>query len=157
MRGVRPLSDRDKERPVPEPKPGKRRRREAKRPPRFEVERHGEIVLGQAEGADPRHLARLRSGSVEIDRRVDLHRMVASEARRRLRQALEAAGAAGEECVLVIHGRGHRSAEGPVLKQKLPEWLAEPPLDALVLAFASAPAGEGGPGATRVLLRQPRR
>jgi DNA-nicking Smr family endonuclease len=83
--------------------------------------------------------------------------MVASEARRRLRQALEAADAAGEECVLVVHGRGHRSVEGPVLKRKLPEWLAEPPLGEKVLAFASAPSRQGGPGATRVLLRQPRR
>jgi DNA-nicking Smr family endonuclease len=47
--------------------------------------------------------------------------------------------------------------EGPVLKRKLPEWLAEPPLGEKVLAFASAPSRQGGSGATRVLLRQPRR
>jgi DNA-nicking Smr family endonuclease len=157
MRGVRPLADRDKQRPPPDPKPTRRRRPEEKPSLRFEIEHHGESVLGLAEGVDPKHLTRLRSGAVEIERRVDLHRMVASQARRRLRQALKASQAAGEACVLVIHGRGHQSVEGPVLKRKLPEWLAEPPLGATVLAFASAPAREGGAGATLVLLRRPRR
>lgn len=157
MQGVRPLSDRDKQRPPPEPQPRPGRRRESARPVRFEIEHHGEHVLGLAEGADDAHLARLRSGAVEIDRRIDLHRLVAAEARRRLRQTLEAALAAGERCVLVVHGRGHRSVSGPVLKRKLPEWLAEPPMGESVLAFASAPAKEGGPGATRVLLRRPPR
>jgi DNA-nicking Smr family endonuclease len=154
MRGVRPLADRDKQRPPPDPKPAPRGRRKAKPAIRFEVEHHGENVLGLADGVDPKHLTRLRSGAVEIDRRVDLHRMVATEARRRMRQALEAAAAAGEACVLVIHGQGHRSVEDPVLKRKVPEWLAAPPLGAKVLAFASAPAREGGAGATLVLLRR---
>ncbi|MFQ5418592.1 MAG: Smr/MutS family protein, partial [Myxococcota bacterium] len=57
-------------------------------------------------------------------------------------------------CVLVIHGRGRGSADGPVLKSALPGWLALPPLGASVMAFASAPPGDGGAGATVVLLRR---
>jgi DNA-nicking Smr family endonuclease len=56
--------------------------------------------------------------------------------------------------VLVIHGRGRHSESEPVLKDALLEWLAQPPLGPLVLAFASATGGDGGVGATYVLLRR---
>ena len=59
----------------------------------------------------------------------------------------------GNCCVLVIHGRGSHSPDGPVLKQALIDWLAEPPVGSNVLAFASAKGGDGGVGATYVLLR----
>ena len=42
------------------------------------------------------------------------------------------------------------------LKRQLLEWLAEPPVGERVMAFASAPAAQGGPGATLVLLRRRR-
>ena len=45
---------------------------------------------------------------------------------------------------------------GPVLKEALLGWLCEPPLDRLVMAFASAVPEDGGTGATYVLLRRKR-
>jgi DNA-nicking Smr family endonuclease len=55
--------------------------------------------------------------------------------------------------VRVITGRGRGRAAGGVLQREVPGWLAAPPLAAWVLAFASAPASEGGAGALRILLR----
>jgi DNA-nicking Smr family endonuclease len=43
-----------------------------------------------------------------------------------------------------------------VLRDALPEWLSSQPLSRLILAFARAPRGLGGPGATLVLLRRDR-
>jgi DNA-nicking Smr family endonuclease len=43
-----------------------------------------------------------------------------------------------------------------VLKEALPEWIAEPAVAPLVLAFATAAPGDGGVGATYVLLRRER-
>jgi DNA-nicking Smr family endonuclease len=58
--------------------------------------------------------------------------------------------------VLIIHGRGLHSKSGPVLREALPEWLSSQPLSQGIMAFASAPRGLGGPGATLVLLRRDR-
>ncbi len=59
-------------------------------------------------------------------------------------------------CLLVIHGRGRNSEDGPVLKDRLFEWLAEAPVGPQVMAFCSATGGDGGVGATYVLLRRER-
>jgi len=124
--------------------------------PGFVVERVGERTEGLAAGIDRRHLARLRRGDVEVDLRVDLHGLVAGEARRTLRAELERARAAGLRCLLVIHGRGLHSEAGAVLREGVVEWLVAPPLAGLVMAFASARPEHGGPGATYVLLRRAR-
>jgi len=122
----------------------------------FEVVRSGERTEGLARGVDRAHLARLRRGAVEIERRVDLHGLTANEARRELVDELRDAFASGERGLLVVHGRGLHSESGPVLREGFVEWLTAPPLAALVLAFASALPRDGGPGASYVLLRRAR-
>jgi DNA-nicking Smr family endonuclease len=122
----------------------------------FSVTRTGERVEGLARGVDPAHLRRLRRGEVEVERDLDLHGETAREARAQVAAALRAAYDAGERCLRVVHGRGLHSPGAPVLKDALLDWLAEPPLAALVLAFASAPPREGGAGALLVLLRRKR-
>ena len=69
---------------------------------------------------------------------------------------LRDAYADGDRCVRIVHGRGLRSQGGPVLKDAVLAWLQEPPLAAIVMAFASAPPAWGGPGALFVLLRRRR-
>ena len=122
----------------------------------FEIQVTGERVAGRAPGIDRRMLARLRSGDFPAESRVDLHGLDASAARRAVRGCIEAAWRQGLRCVLVVHGRGAHSEDGPVLKQALLDWLGEAPVGKRVMAFASAAPGEGGPGATRVLLRRRR-
>jgi DNA-nicking Smr family endonuclease len=122
----------------------------------FAVERLGERAEGLAAGIDRKHLVRLRRGEVPVDLRVDLHGLLAKEARRRLAAEVERAQAAGLRCVLVVHGRGLHS-EGPaVLREGVAEWLSAAPLAGRVMAFASARPEHGGSGATYVLLRRVR-
>lgn len=118
------------------------------------IDRGGGRVDGAAPGFDRRRLARLRAGDPPPDRELDLHGLHREEARRRLRAELHAMHAAGERCLLVIHGRGARSEAGAVLRGALPGWLAEEPHGAEVLAFASATRHAGG--ASYVLLRRKR-
>jgi DNA-nicking Smr family endonuclease len=120
----------------------------------FEVTREGERVYGLARGVDPAHLRRLRRGEPEAERELDLHGLSSREAREDVGFEIREAYEAGERCVRIVHGRGSRSPGGPVLKEALLEWLQQPPLADLVLAFASAPPAEGGAGALRVLLRR---
>ena len=57
---------------------------------------------------------------------------------------------AGRLCLRVVHGKGHRSAEGPVLKRLVDRLLRH---RGDVLAFRSARPADGGAGAVIVLLR----
>ena len=82
---------------------------------------------GRARDAALRLVAELRVGEHAVDREIDLHGLRREAARRALYQGLAAAAAAGERCVLVIHGVGNRSAEGPVLRRALPEWIESSP------------------------------
>ncbi len=157
MRDVTPIAPRPHVAAVRKPSP--RRRRSPARaipagPTRFEIEELGERIEGHVPGFDRRRLARLRSGRIPPEATVDLHGMLEPEARLAVREAVRSAQGTGARAILVIHGRGLHSPEGPVLKAAMPTWLAEPPVGARVLAFASAPPELGGPGATLVLLRK---
>lgn len=157
MRGVQPIDPGPA--PLPAGKPARRSRRPApgRTPPAptlFELEAAGERIEGWVPGFDRRRLARLRRGDLPPETTVDLHGSLEAEARRVVREALADAWEADARTVLVIHGRGLHSPEGPVLKRALPGWLGEPPVGPRVLAFASAPPALGGPGATLVLLRK---
>ena len=103
-------------------------------------------------------LLALSRGDEPPRERIDLHGMRLEPARRTLARRLEAARARGLGCVIVIHGRGQRSASGEaVLRERLPDWLTTGPVARDVLAFAQAPQSLGGRGATLVLLRRPAR
>jgi DNA-nicking Smr family endonuclease len=121
----------------------------------FELDvRPGGAVDGWASGFDRRRVRELRSGEIEPDVEIDLHGLRRAEAKRVLIETLRDAIARQQRCVLVVHGRGGRSTAGPVLRDALPAWLAEPPHGASVLAFAAGEAQRGG--ATYVLLRRAR-
>lgn len=158
--GVEPLPREERERMIePRRRPGARRRPSpltvAARPT-FTVERYGEVVAALADGADPRWLDRLRDGRVAPDAELDLHGYTAAAAAVALDTAVARAAAEGRRCLLVVHGRGLRSAAGPVLKEEVIARLQGPPLAGRVVAFATAPAGRGGGGALLVLLRTAR-
>jgi DNA-nicking Smr family endonuclease len=123
----------------------------------FEIVRSGERSEGLARGIDRKHLVRLRRGEWPVERRLDLHGLVAAQARRMLADELRDAFASGDRCLLVVHGRGLHSEAGPVLRDGVIGWLTTPPLAAQVMAFASALPRDGGPGASYVLLRRARR
>ncbi|HEX2164939.1 MAG TPA: Smr/MutS family protein [Thermoanaerobaculia bacterium] len=155
--GVRPLPREGRERIARRPPPSRRppgRSRSAGPPsrrPRLAVERYGDVVTGLAPGADPRWLDRLRAGAIAPDAELDLHGRTAAAALVAVDALLTRAAATGQRCVLVVHGRGRRSAGGPVLKDAVATHLAASP-PAAVLAFATAPPELGGAGALLVLI-----
>lgn len=154
MSDAKPLDDQDK---VVRPKTLRRRRRvrrdDSGTTVSFDLEHNGERVDGLAPGVDHGLLRKLRNGEIAWNARVDLHGLDEVSARRRVHEVLLEARRQGDRCVLVIHGRGSHSQGGAVLKEALLDWLAEPPVGSDVLAFASAKGGDGGVGATYVLLR----
>ena len=124
----------------------------------FDVADTREYVEGAIVGLDPRVVRRLRRGDFAWQAYVDLHGMIAEQAREAVLAFLRAAVRAGHRCVLVVHGRGLNSKDQtPVLKERMKSWLARGPAAHVVLAFTTARPCDGGAGALYVLLRRDRR
>lgn len=106
-------------------------------------------------GANDALLIRLGRGEPEPEEKIDLHGVRSADAKRLLATRIESAQTRGLRCVLVVHGRGQRSATNEaVLRDGVPEWLTRGATGRRVLAFAPAPKQLGGEGATLVLLRK---
>lgn len=112
-----------------------------------------EPLLARRPHLSPARFERLRAGRIDPGRTLDLHGHDRSSARAILFQTLKAASAQKIECVLVIHGQGHRSESGrAILRESMSAWLTDPDLRAHVLGFAPAQPRHGGRGALYVLL-----
>lgn len=112
----------------------------------------GDEILFRRPGVPDQVLRDLRRGRFAIEDEIDLHGLVAAEARHAVRDFLGDSAARGRTCVRVIHGKGRGSGlRGPVLKKSVNLWLRKH--DA-VLAFCSARTPHGGTGAIYVLLKR---
>lgn len=110
----------------------------------------GEVLEFRRDELPARTLQRLKRGEFAVQDELDLHRMRVDEAESALRVFLGAARRQQFPCVRLVHGKGLRSEFGPVLKALVDRVLRH---RGDVLAFCSAPAAQGGSGATLVLLR----
>lgn len=120
----------------------------------FIIAQTGEYMEASGPGVDPGITERLHQGRYSIQDYIDLHGLFAHEAEPVLRRFIQESVRRGCQAVLVIHGRGLKSPDKPVLKGKVFDWLTRGPLRAFVMALASARACDGGSGATYVLLRR---
>ena len=110
----------------------------------------GDEILYRREGVPGQLLRDLRRGRFTIEDELDLHGMVAAEARHAVREFLAESVARHRACVRIVHGKGRGSGpRGPVLKKSVNLWLRK---HDSVLAFCSARAPHGGTGAIYVLL-----
>ncbi len=135
-----------------------------KKPPRFEekswppeklrvrVWQTSEYMEGRAPWVAQEVVRALREGRFAVSRVLDLHGLTAAEAEIALEGFFRESLARGDQCVLIIHGRGLSSPGKPVLKEKVRFWLEKGPFRRHVLAYASARPCDGGAGATYVLL-----
>lgn len=121
----------------------------------FSIQCTDEYMEGVAPGVDHRLAQRLHRGDFAVQAQCDLHGHTVEEAKVVIQRFVMQAHAAGQRCVRVIHGRGRNSRDNrPVLKEQVQVWLSRGRLSRLVLAFATAPAVDGGAGAVYVLLRR---
>ena len=104
-----------------------------------------------APGVDRREIRKLKRGAYPAADSRDLHGMTATRATAVVREFIEKSRHRGLRCVSIVHGRGLHSEGGAVLKTRVREYLRS---QRAVLAYADAPASDGGPGAVYVLLRK---
>ena len=110
---------------------------------------------GKVPGLDPRVMKQLRRGEFTVQGDLDLHGVDAETARGLVEHFILDAQKRGLRCVRIVHGRGKNSPDGvPVLKTRLPRWLARGPARLVVLAYTSAARHDGGAGASYILLRR---
>ena len=107
---------------------------------------------GPPEAIEPGRLRRIARERDSIAARIDLHGLDQDRARSALHAFIGRAQAEGARAVLVITGKGTRG-DG-VLRQRVPEWLAEPPSRARVAGLSAAERRHGGEGALYVALKR---
>lgn len=100
-------------------------------------------------GVSKKQLDMLRKGHYPIEARLDLHGCTPNDAEEALCSFI-AQHQLHHRHVLIIHGKGGRFGEAPVIKNLVNRWLPQFPQ---VLAFHSALAKHGGAGALYVLLK----
>lgn len=98
-------------------------------------------------------LKNLRRGNYPAEKTLDLHGMTVDQARIALLRFLGECEAANIRHVIIVHGKGFRSANKPVIKAMVNRWLRATDI---VLAFHSAQPKDGGSGAVYVLLKKQR-
>ena len=105
-------------------------------------------------GIDRRSAKKLQQGKMALDARIDLHGLSQLQARQRLQQFIYRSVEMGLRTVLVITGKG-KAGRG-VLRENVPQWLSEPPLSEVIIAFGPSQPQDGGAGALYVRLKRAR-
>jgi DNA-nicking Smr family endonuclease len=112
-----------------------------------------EYIEGIGPNVSPELARRLHRGDFSIQAYIDLHGFTVAEAREVFQGFLTESVKRGKRSLLVIHGRGLSSAEEPVIKNRIVQWLNSSQWRKWVIAYASARSCDGGAGATYILLR----
>ncbi len=97
----------------------------------------------------------LREGRFAVQDFLDLHGFTAEEAEVHVEAFLRSSLTKGLRCVKIIHGRGLKSPQGPVLKEALVKSLSGR-YRKNVIAFSTARQCDGGLGALYILLKRHR-
>ncbi|PJD93323.1 MAG: DNA mismatch repair protein MutS [Legionella sp.] len=155
MRDVTPL---DQKTPPAIPLKSKLQHREPIKPKDYDLSDYyadpvqsDSILKYHRHGISPKQTQILKSGQLAWTAKLDLHGLRPDEAKDRLNHFLAYHLNNQHRWVLIIHGKGGRFGEAPVLKNLINHWLRQIPD---VLAFHSALPKHGGAGAMYVLLRR---
>ena len=116
-------------------------------------------------GLDGSRARRLQRGKLPVEGRLDLHGMTQEKAWRALGPFLARSQEAGKRVVIVVTGKGgarkNDELEAPwteprtgILRDLVPQWLAEGENAARVVAWHPASPRDGGDGALYVVLRR---
>jgi len=117
------------------------------------VEDCPDILSFSRSGLQHNVLKKLRQGKHPVEHVLDLHGLTVAEASRELLEFLGECEAVGIRHAIIIHGKGFRSREKPVIKPMVNRWLRA---TEKVLAFHTALPKDGGSGAVYVLLKRER-
>jgi DNA-nicking Smr family endonuclease len=110
-----------------------------------------DILSFSRSGLQHKVMKKLRQGKNPIEHALDLHGLTVDQARIELLEFLGECEAADIRYAIIVHGKGFRSKDKPVIKPMLNRWLRA--ADS-VLGFHSAQPKDGGNGALYILLKK---
>ena len=94
----------------------------------------------------------LHNGRYSVQDSLDIHGLILDEAEIEVDRFIRESITKSLRCIKIIHGRGLRSPNGPVLKSAVVQWLSRR-FRKYIVAFVTARRCDGGLGALYVLLR----
>jgi DNA-nicking Smr family endonuclease len=97
-------------------------------------------------------IKKLHEGQYAVQDCLDLHGVSVEEADLEVEDFFKKSLRHGHRCIKIIHGRGLRSPNGPVLKETVVKWL-QFRYRKYIAAFVTARQCDGGLGALYILLR----
>jgi len=164
---IRPLSREPIERSAPKLEPVSSKPVAEVRPTQFPVHQRSSVGLGRAvkgrplsgKTLDSGWDRRLRSGSLDPDRIIDLHGMTLDRAWSSIDSGLERAIAAQERIVLLITGhsrRGDPPVERGKIRAAVHDWLEGSRHASRIAAVRGAHGRHGGGGSLYIILRRDR-
>ncbi len=95
---------------------------------------------------------RLHEGHFSVQDCLDLHGNTVQEAKEEVSYFIKMSITKGYRCIKIIHGRGLRSPQGPVLKNSVVQWLLTT-FRKYIAAFVTARQCDGGAGALYILFK----
>ncbi len=101
---------------------------------------------------EPGRMRRLHAQKDLVRARIDLHGLTQDGARAALTAFILRGVESGVRTILVITGKG--ALGDGILRRRVPDWLAEPPLRAVVAGVSEAHRRHGGAGALYVALKR---
>lgn len=107
------------------------------------------VLSYKKSGVNERDMRDLKGAKFPVSASLDLHGMSVDTARAAIYRFIQRHSLAQRVCVCIIHGKGQRGGNYPVLKTKVNTWLRQ---SENVVAFHSAPPRLGGTGALLVIL-----
>lgn len=113
-----------------------------------------EFMEGFAEGTNALTIEKLKKGEFSVQKTLDLHGFSTDDAAELFQEFVQNAIRQGLRCVKIIHGRGLKSRNAPVLRESLKSWIIKAMHRKWIIAFSNAIMAEGGPGATYILLKK---
>ena len=126
-------------------------------PPTLKLRRTGRVrddnyYLSEGEQGrmDKNAFARLKKGNLRADLVEDLHGMNVFDARLHFYEFIQNAHASGKRSILLITGKGF--AAPSKIRSSLANWINDPALKPLILAYCRAQSKDGGDGAFYIYL-----
>ena len=118
------------------------------------IQRPADLSQAVHPGIDRSSARKIQQGRMTIDARLDLHGLSQLQARQRLQQFIYQSLQLHHRTLLIITGKG-KAGRG-VLREQVPIWLAEAPLNDVIIAFGPSRPQDGGAGALYVRLKRAR-
>lgn len=120
----------------------------------YQTEVQANSILSYCSHSIPhKRLRELKNGQIPWESKLDLHGLKPETAKQALQRFILEEMQLAHRCLLIVHGKGSRQGEPPVLKNLVNHWLPQFPQ---ILAFHTALNRDGGAGALYLLLKRQR-